>query len=184
MTKLIITLPDGSLLPTPAELLDQKIIIGSGVGCTIVVPHDSVAEAHVELLLDAEGYLITDLVGGGVTAINGHPIEPGAYYQLETGTQIQIGTVEAVYIASEHSEAQSEPVVTAGAKNAFANSVPVSSGGAAPGSFALPVHPPEVFVPRKAERSLWVMASVAVTFVAVTAALLAAVLGANMSSQR
>jgi hypothetical protein len=68
--------------------------------------------------------------------------------------------------------------------NSPSNSAAAISGGGGAGSFAPPVHPPGVFVPRKAERSLWVMASVAVTFVAVSAALVAAVLAANMTVQR
>jgi len=195
MIQLIITLPDGSLVPTlPQELLEHRITIGSGVGCTLVVPHGSVAEEHVELLLDAEEYLVADLVGGGATKINGHPVEPGVHYQLETGTKIQMGEVEAVYIAADMF---GDSHASAGA---FQESDSGSSGGGVaeavvsvmpavvstklpPGGYPLPVHPPGVFVPRKAARSLWVMASVAVTFVAVAAAIVVGYLSSTVSVQ-
>jgi len=185
MIKLIITLPDGSQLPMSSELLDQRVTVGSGVDSTIVVPHESVAETHLELLLDGSGYLVADLVGGGTTSINGHAIEPGVHYQLETGTNIQLGEVEAVYIASDSSAAEgttgtghteSEP------EGQFASN-PHSMSGVFAGSASLPVHPPGVFVPRKPERSLWVIASVAVTFVAVAAAAAAAFLSAGTGGQ-
>ena len=200
MIKLIITLPDGSLVPSlPSELLEHRITIGSGVQNTLVVPHESVAEAHVELILDDEGYLVADLVGGGATRINGHAIEPGVHYQLETGTTIQMGDVEAVYISTEglaedeadaqavavavHSfEHDSEPEAEGGheaytatpAQAVAVLAAPVTVAGEfPPGGYPKPVHPPGVFVPRKPARSLWVMASVAVTFVAVAAAVAA-----------
>lgn len=191
MIQLIITLPDGSLVPTlPNELLEHRITIGSGVNCTLVVPHESVAEEHVELLLDSEEYLVADLVGGGVTKINGHPIERGVHYQLETGTKIQMGEVEAVYIASdmlgggpaveeEDQEAVYEPEAPAAAFRA----APAAAADYPPGGYPLPVHPPGVFVPRKAARSLWVMASVAVTFVAVAAAVVVGYLSSTVSIQ-
>jgi predicted component of type VI protein secretion system len=196
MIQLIITLPDGSLVPTlPSELLEYRITIGSGVGNTLVVPHESVAETHVELLLDPEGHLVADLVGGGSTKINGHPVEPGTHYQLETGTVIQMGEVEAVYINADIPEGQAPGVESFGEENASeydamaveeaaVDSAMESSTSAVavaaqpvvaaqefpPGGYPRPAHPAGVFVPRKAARSLWVMGSVAITFVAVAAA--------------
>lgn len=193
MIKLIITLPDGTVMPTPEQMFEERVTLGSGVGNTIVVPHDSVADAHVELLFDGQGYVMADLAGGGLTSINGHPIEPGVHYQLETGTSIQMGEVEAVYIASEADPAEAghehaEPEQFAGQQEGGASEevfTPTVSAvpfaGVVPGGFPLPKHPPGVFVPRKAERSLWVMASVAVTFVAVAAAAAAAVLSSSIS---
>lgn len=194
MIQLIITLPDGSLVPTlPNELLEHRITIGSGVNCTLVVPHESVAEEHVELLLDSGEYLVADLVGGGATKINGHPIDRGVHYQLETGTKIQMGEVEAVYIASdmlgdvllpavedEVQEAAAEPEASSAA---FRAAPAAAAAEYPPGGYPLPVHPPGVFVPRKAARSLWVMASVAVTFVAVAAALVVGYLSSTVSIQ-
>ena len=200
MIQLIITLPDGSLVPTlPSELLEYRITIGSGVGSTLVVPHESVAETHVELLLDSEGYLVADLVGGGATKINGHPVEPGTHYQLETGTVIQMGEVEAVYINADlpngdASELDNGESISAGdsfvgqAEGSENPGIAEGSGGAVvavaahsvavaqeypPGGYPRPTHPAGVFVPRKAARSLWVMGSVAITFVAVATAVAA-----------
>lgn len=196
MIKLIITLPDGSVLPTPEQMSEERVTVGSGVENTIVVPHDSVAESHLELLSDGHGYVIADLAGGGLTFINGHPIEPGVHYQLETGTSIQLGEVEAVYIAAEvaavdgDQEHPEQPQFTesqedVAAEEAFAPTVSaVPFAGVAPGGYPLPIHPAGVFVPRKPERSLWVMASVAVTFVAVAAAAAAAVLSSSISVAR
>lgn len=192
MIQLIITLPDGSLVPTlPNELLEHRITIGSGVNCTLVVPHESVAEEHVELLLDSEVYLVADLVGGGATKINGHPIEPGVHYQLETGTKIQMGEVEAVYIASDMlgggipavEEDVQESVSESEAPASFRAAPAAAAADYPPGGYPLPVHPPGVFVPRKAARSLWVMASVAVTFVAVAAAVVVGYLSSTVSIQ-
>lgn len=208
MIKLIITLPDGSLVPSlPSELLEHRITIGSGVDNTLVVPHESVAEAHVELVLDDEGYLVADLVGGGATRINGHAIEPGVHYQLETGTTIQMGDVEAVYISTDGlTENESDGHVVAASVHSFeSDSEPGGEGGGfeaqtggpvqavaalaapvivagefPPGGYPKPVHPPGVFVPRKAARSLWVIASVAVTFVAVAAAVAAGYLSTTV----
>lgn len=211
MTKLIITLPDGSIVPAmPSELLEHRITIGSGVDSTLVVPHDSVAETHVELILDDGGYLVADLVGNGATKINGHAIEPGLHYQLETGTTIQMGEVEAVYINAdvlgeelsdaelaahgvyhavslEADAAQGQPVATSQAGPAVAVAVSVvpavAVGDFPPGGYPLPKHPPGVFVPRKAARSLWVMASVAITFMAVAAAVVVGYLSSTVSIQ-
>jgi len=195
MIQLIITLPDGSLVPTlPQELLEHRITIGSGVACTLVVPHDSVAEEHVELLLDSNGYLVADLVGAGATKINGHPIEPGVHYQLETGTKIQMGEVEAVYIAAdmlqnaavdagEVQEPESEPAGPPASGVFVPAMLAVASADLPPGGYPLPAHPPGMFVPKKAARSLWVMASVAVTFVAVAAAIVAGYLSSTVSIQ-
>lgn len=211
MTKLIITLPDGSIVPAmPSELLERRITIGSGVDSTLVVPHDSVAETHLELIMDEGGYLVADLVGNGATKINGHAIEPGLHYQLETGTTIQMGEVEAVYIDADLlGDDLSEPELAAngvshaasmdahasqGHSAATSRSGPVAavavsaapavaSGDFPPGGYPLPKHPPGVFVPRKASRSLWVMASVAITFMAVAAAVVIGYLSSTVSIQ-
>ncbi len=180
MIKLILTLPDGTLLPH--ELLESRITIGSGVECTLVVPHASVAETHVELLLDTTGYLVADLVGSGATLINGHQVEMGVHYQLETGTKIQMGEVEAVYIASEPLVGASQAAQSHSTHVSMAAGAVHDSGGV-PGSYPLPQHPAGVFVPLKAQRSLWVMASVAVTFVAVAAALAVGYLSSTVSLQ-
>jgi len=182
MIKLIITMPDGSLISAlPSELAETRITIGSGVGSTLVVPHETVAETHVELLMDEVGYVVADLVGGGATLINGFAVEPGDYYRLETGTRIQMGQVEAVYIDSE-AVVQAEVTAVEGTFEAAVSTYTAPVVGGLPGSFPLPKHPPGVFVPRKAPRSLWVMASITVTFVAVTAAAVAGYLSVSLGA--
>ena len=175
MIKLIFSLPDGVLLTH--ELTESRITVGSGVGNTLVIPHETVAESHLDLVPDTSGYLVADLVGGGVTTINGHPIEPGLYYQLETGTQIQLGAVEAVYIASQPEESHGVAVVAEAVESApeeaFEAAGHAGSSGPAPirfGAFPVPKHPPGLFTPLKTRRSLWVLGSCAVTAVAVVAA--------------
>ena len=173
MIKLIITMPDGSLISAlPSELAETRITIGSGVSSTLVVPHETVAETHVELLMDEAGYVVADLVGGGSTLINGFPVEPGDYYRLETGTRIQMGEVEAVYIDSE-AVLQTEVTAVEGTFDAGLAADKAPAGGGPP---------PGVFVPRKAPRSLWVMASITVTFVAVAAAAVAGYLSVSLSA--
>ena len=172
MIKLILTLPSGVLMTH--EVVEPHLVLGSGVSSTVVVPDETVAESHLELLQYESGYLVADLVGGGLTRLNGHVIEPGSHYQLETGTQIQIGAVEAVYIASE-AAVPVQPVVAEASEEEsgedFAHSASVGAGHQrAPGSYPLPTHPPGVFVPLKTQRSLWVLGSIAVTLVAVVAA--------------
>ena len=173
MIKLILTLPSGALMTH--ELVEPHLVVGSGVGSTVVVPDDSVAESHLELVQHELGYLVADLAGGGLTQLNGHVIEPGSHYQLETGTQIHLGAVEAVYIASE-AVVSLEPVANQNAHEnaAEAFSHALTSGGAdgdlPPGAYPAPRHPPGIFVPLKTQRSLWVFASIAVTLVAVAAA--------------
>ena len=173
MIKLILTLPGGVLMTH--EIVEPHLVIGSGVGSTVVVPDESVAESHMELVQHDSGYLVADLAGGGLTQLNGHAIEPGSHYQLETGTQIQLGAVEAVYIASE-SAASVQPIAshTADEEPAEEFSLQIASGSAngdlPPGAYPAPKHPPGVFVPLKTQRSLWVFGSVAVTLVAVLAA--------------
>jgi pSer/pThr/pTyr-binding forkhead associated (FHA) protein len=163
MIKLIITLPDGNLMTH--DMVEEHVTLGSGVENTVVIPHETVAEKHLELLLDTTGYLVADLVGGGATQINGHPVDIGVHYVLETGTSIQVGEVEVVYLAAEiateapHQADHSVVNVAGGAKGAFS-----------PGSFQFPRHPEGVFTPRKAQRSLWVLASIAITIFAVAAA--------------
>jgi hypothetical protein len=157
------------------EIVEPHLVIGSGVGSTVVVPDESVAESHMELVQHESGYLVADLAGGGLTQLNGHVIEPGSHYQLETGTQIHLGAVEAVYIASE-AVAAVQPLAAQAAPEEpaedFGHSVAIGSrdGGLPPGAYPAPKHPPGVFVPLKTERSLWVFGSIAVTSVAVVAA--------------
>jgi predicted component of type VI protein secretion system len=173
MIKLIFTLPSGVLMTH--ELGEPHLVVGSGIGATVVVPDDSVAESHLELVQHESGYLVADLAGGGLTQLNGHVIEPGSHYQLETGTQIHLGAVEAVYIASEAAvavEPLGGPPAHAHAADAFAHAL--ASGSAdedlPPGAYPAPRHPPGIFVPLKTQRSLWVFGSIAVTLVAVAAA--------------
>ncbi len=157
------------------EIVEPHLVIGSGVGSTVVVPDESVADSHLELLQHESGYLVADLAGGGLTRLNGHVIEPGSHYQLETGTQIHLGAVEAVYIASEAAAAM-QPLATEASHEEppedFGHSVAFGSkdGGLPPGAYPAPKHPPGVFVPLKTQRSLWVFGSIAVTSVAVVAA--------------
>jgi predicted component of type VI protein secretion system len=173
MIKLILTLPNGVLMTH--EVIEPQLIVGSGVGSTVVVPDESVAESHLELLQHESGYLVADLAGGGLTRLNGHVVEPGSHYQLETGTQIQLGSVEAVYIAADAAVAL-QPV-TGPTREYETPREPVSpvaagsGGGAVPsGSYPPPRHPPGVFAPLKTQRSLWVLTSILVTLVAVAAA--------------
>jgi hypothetical protein len=172
MIKLILTLPNGVLMTH--EVIEPHLVLGSGVGSTVVVPDETVAESHLELLQYESGYLVADLAGGGLTRLNGHPIDPGSHYQLETGTQIQIGAVEAVYIASEAAVPVQPVAVGASHEETgedFAHAASRSAGRELPpGSYPTPRHPPGVFVPLKTQRSLWVLGSIAVTLVAVVAA--------------
>jgi predicted component of type VI protein secretion system len=172
MIKLILTLPSGVLMTH--EVVEPHLVIGSGVGSTVVVPDESVAEGHLELVQHEGGYLVADLAGGGLTQLNGHPIEPGSHYQLETGTQIQLGAVEAVYIASE-SAVSVQPMGQAPREDLaeeFEQAVAFASADAElpPGAYPAPRHPQGVFTPLKTRRSLWVLGSIAVTLVAVVAA--------------
>jgi hypothetical protein len=120
------------------------------------------------------GYLVADLVGGGATKINGHPVEPGTHYQLETGTVIQMGEVEAVYINADTSEdvAELDTAEASSVEHASlaqgdndedsgvsAGSGRGGSGGRASGcsgagisarGYPLPKHPLEFCAPRKA----------------------------------
>lgn len=175
MIQLILTLPNGTLMTH--EIVEPHLIVGSAVGSTVVVPEESVAESHLELLQHESGYLIADLAGGGLTRLNGHVIEPGSHYQLETGTQIQLGAVEAVYIAAEATVAVQPMAVAVAAEEETAEADIAFSAGAQskerilpPGAYPAPKHPPGVFVPLKTERSLWVLTSILVTLVAVAAA--------------
>jgi len=173
MIKLILTLPSGVLMTH--EVVEPHLVIGSGVDSTVVVPDESVAESHLELVQHESGYLVADLAGGGLTQLNGHVIEPGSHYQLETGTQIHLGAVEAVYISSE-SGASVQPIAAQAPDESLAEEFSHSfasgsaSGELPPGGYPAPRHPPGVFVPLKTQRSLWVLGSIAVTLVAVLAA--------------
>lgn len=173
MIKLILTLPNGVLMTH--EVLESHLVVGSGVGSTVVVPDESVAESHLELLQHESGYLVADLAGGGLTRLNGHVVEPGSHYQLETGTQIQLGAVEAVYIAADPTVAVQPVAAPAAREETFteaASVVTAGNGGGElpPGGYPPPRHPPGVFAPLKAQRSLWVLTSILVTLVAVAAA--------------
>ena len=184
MIKLILTLPNGTLMTH--EIVEPHLIVGSGVGSTVVVPEESVAESHLELLQHESGYLVADLAGNGLTRLNGHVIEPGSHYQLETGTQIQLGSVEAVYIASEPTVAvQPMAAQTAEEEPSEATAAPVGSSRSKertfpPGAYPSPKHPPGIFAPLKTQRSLWVLTSILVTLVAVAAAGYAGYLAVTM----
>jgi hypothetical protein len=183
MIKLILTLPSGVLMTH--EVVEPHLVLGSGVSSTVVVPDETVAESHLELLQHESGYLVADLVGGGLTRLNGHVIEPGSHYQLETGTQIQIGAVEAVYIASEAAVPVQPVAVVAPYEESGEDFASPASGGAGrelpPGSYPPPRHPPGIFVPLKTQRSLWVPGSIAVTLVAVVAAAYAGYLAVTLT---
>lgn len=155
--KLTVTFPDGT--ETPFDLNLPSVTIGRGIQSTVVVPDDSVAESHVELSLDVSGYLITSLAGEGETLLNGHPLEPGSAYQLESGSVIQIGGVQAVYDAAE----------TMAEAPAEAPAQPVDFP--TPGSFDLPKHPPGVFAPVKSKVNFLMIASVVLVAMAVLGAL-------------
>lgn len=154
--KLTVTFPDGT--QTPFDLTLPAVTIGRGIQSTVMVPDDSVGESHVELSLDVTGYLITSLVGEGETLLNGHPLESGVAYQLESGSVIRMGQVEALYEAEqtveEPEEVEADPV-----------DFPT------PGSFDLPKHPAGVFVPLKGEVNVLMVASIAMAVVAVLGAL-------------
>jgi predicted component of type VI protein secretion system len=173
MIKLILTLPSGVLMTH--EIVEPHLVVGSGVDSTVVVPDDSVAESHLELVQHESGYLVADLAGGGITQLNGYAIEPGSHYQLETGTQIQLGAVEAVYIASEAAvplEPVGAPSSNEGAAVEFSQALASRSANRdlPPGAYPAPKHPPGVFTPLRTRRSSWVFGSIAVTLVAVAAA--------------
>jgi predicted component of type VI protein secretion system len=157
------------------EVVEPHLVVGSGVGSTVVVPDESVVESHLELLQHESGYLVADLAGGGQTRLNGHVVEPGSHYQLETGTQIQLGAVEAVYIAADSSVAVQPMTGPAAQDETFeetASAVAAGNGGKElpPGGHPAPRHPPGVFVPLKTQKNLWVLTSILVTLVAVAAA--------------
>ena len=185
MIKLVITLPDGTLMTH--DVTTERATVGSGVESTVVIPNETVAETHLELLSDEKGYLAADLAGGGSTTINGHPVDVGVHYILETGTLIRMGEVELVYIETEAEDSgQGEAIPVAQiAKAASVVDVSGGVGGAfKPGSFNLPKHPKGVFEPLKTERSLIVMGSIAITFFAVAAAIGAGYLSANIPLPR
>lgn len=167
MHQLILNLPDGT--SSAYEITLPSVTVGSGMESIIIVPHESVAPVHVHITLDVSGYVVSDMAGDGTTALNDYPIEPGTAYQLEDGMRIRMGEVEAVYSAPQTEEAleEAEPVEVA------VEELPV------PGSFPRPVHPPDVFVPKKAHLNLWMVASVglAAMVLAGTAFLLLQVMG-------
>lgn len=155
-SKLTVNFPDGTQMPFNLTL--PSVTIGSGISSTVIIPHESVAESHVELSLDVTGYLITDLVGEGATLLNGHPLEQGVAYQLEPGSLIHLGQVEAFY------ESES-PEVHETEAEAAAVDFPT------PGSFDLPKHPAGVFVPLKKKVNPLMVVSVALAVIAALSAL-------------
>jgi hypothetical protein len=94
-----------------------------------------------------------DLAGDGTTALNDYPIETGSSYQLENGMCIRLGELEAVY---------SGPEVEQTEEGAAEEGTPEPEPLALPGSFPRPVHPPGVFVAKKAHLNLWMVGSVGV----------------------
>lgn len=122
-----------------------------------MVPDESVAEAQFELSLDVTGYVITDLAGDGSTLLNGYPLEQGVAYQVESGSVIRFGGVEALY-ECEVAQAAAEPT---GKKSvAFPE----------PGSFERPEHPAGVFVRKKAGVNVLQVVAVVLAVLSVLAA--------------
>lgn len=152
-SKLTVTFPDGTLLPFDLSL--SAFTIGSGMQNAVMVPHESVAETHVEFSLDVSGYLLTDLIGDGATKLNGHPLEKGMCYLLEPGTLIQMGDVEAFY----ECEAAPEPPV-------YREPVEFPT----PGSFAKPKHPAGIFTAVKKKGNPMLALSVLLMILALVAA--------------
>lgn len=155
---LTISFPDGTV--SPFDLTQPSVTIGSGSQCTIILPHESVAETHAELSLDVTGYLVTDLVGGGVTLLNGYPLEKDSSYQLESGTQLQFGEVVAVY---EQQVPEPAPAVAPSAPVDFPT----------PGSFPKRSHPAGLFVPLKKKVNPVMIGAVVLAVAAVGGALFA-----------
>jgi pSer/pThr/pTyr-binding forkhead associated (FHA) protein len=149
MQQIIINLPDGS--SAAYELTLPTVTVGSSMENVIIVPHESVAMEHLRITLDVSGYIIEDLAGGGATALNDYPIEPGTPYQLEDGMRIRMGETEAVYSAPQ--------AVVEEVEDELVEEEPEQEVLAAPGSFPKPTHPAGVFVPKKAHLSLWMVTS-------------------------
>lgn len=150
MQRLIFNLPDGSSVAHEITLPD--VTVGSGAENAIVVQHESVADQHIQIMLDVSGYVISDLAGNGTTWINDYPIEPGTPYQLEDGTCVRMGEIEAVYCV-EQPETEDENPSEEGEPE------PEEKPLALPGSCQRPAHPPGVFVPKKARVNLWMVSA-------------------------
>ncbi|MEK0446097.1 MAG: Inner rane component of cytoplasmic domain [Verrucomicrobiota bacterium] len=162
--KLTLQLPDGS--STPYDLTAPSVTLGRGLSNTVIVPHESVAECHLDLMLDTSGYLIRDLVGGGATLLNGHALEKGMQYQLDSGSTIRLGEVDALY------EAEALSIVM---RHAVAVDFPK------PGSFARPKHPAGLFVPLKKKRQPLAVMAITLAILACLAAVLVVLRDSNLA---
>ena len=72
-------------------LLKDRVVIGSGPDCDLVVADSDFSPRHVLMQIDAEKIQITDLSSSQETKIEGRPLPPGATDEITSGQSFYIG---------------------------------------------------------------------------------------------
>jgi predicted component of type VI protein secretion system len=106
MSKLIVTLPDGT--QTTHELTEPEITIGRTDENTLQIDDISVSSHHAVLALSGDDYILTDIGSTNGTRINGRDIDPETEHTLKPGDTVRFGKVETVY--APDSEGDTKPM--------------------------------------------------------------------------
>jgi len=130
MSKLLVTLPDGSNVTH--ELTDDTITIGRVSDNNIQIEDASVSSNHAELTLRDTDYILKDLGSTNGTRLNGNKIEPDEEHQLQPGDRIRFGSIEVRYGTDLEQGETQQPLPSVEASPV---SVPASSS-ARPADFA------------------------------------------------
>src|SRR5688572_3024267 len=116
-------------------LANGGVLLGTAPGCQIVVADPAVAPKHCKIVRSPQGFVVTDLSGGGGTIVNGARVKE---HVLKHGDVLQVGSEKFTF-----AEKKEEPV--AAAAKAPAPAARVGSGGGTPapggGRRALPPRP-------------------------------------------
>jgi DNA-binding NtrC family response regulator len=86
--------------PARYQLTQGRCVLGAGSRADVLIQHDTVSRAHLELELVPEGVMVTDLGSRNGTFYLGQRVEKMV---LGLGSRIQLGTVEVVIDADTES---------------------------------------------------------------------------------
>jgi hypothetical protein len=106
--------------------LNGGVLLGTAPGCQIVVADPGAAPKHCKIARSPQGFVVTDLSGGGGTVINGNKIKE---HVLRDGDVLQIGSEKFVFADKQPEPAKSPAPQTppAGGRRPLPNRAPRSA---------------------------------------------------------
>ena len=117
-------------------------LLGAAPGCQIVVADPAAAPKHTKIVKSAQGFVLTDLSGGG-TVVNGTKVKE---HVLKHGDVVQIGSEKFTFTEKAAAPAAASKPAGAPAPSAGPGPAPKAVAAAAPavagGRRSLPPRPP------------------------------------------